>query len=79
MSQPTTTSYVGTVTLPVTGMTCDHCKRAVTEEVSRLGGVGEVVVDVDAGTVSFTASEPVAHSELAAAVDEAGYALGDPQ
>ena len=33
-------------TYAVTGMTCDHCVRAVTDELSRLDGVSVVVVDL---------------------------------
>jgi copper chaperone len=64
-----TTSYV------VTGMTCDHCVHAVTEEVSAVAGVDEVTVDLGSGRLTVTSSTEVPYATVAAAVDEAGYAL----
>ena len=59
----------------VEGMTCDHCRNAVTTEVSAVPGVQAVTVDVEAGTVTVSADQPVDQSDIAAAVDEAGYKL----
>ena len=56
-------------------MTCDHCRNAVTTEVSAVPGVQAVTVDVEAGTVTVSADQPVDRSDIAAAVDEAGYTL----
>ena len=73
LSTPRT--FVGTTTFTVTGMTCAHCQRAVTQEISGVDGVESVAVDIAAGKVTVTARRPVDRSEIAAAVDEAGYAL----
>jgi copper chaperone CopZ len=64
-----TTDYV------VTGMTCDHCVHAVTEEVSALDGVDDVAVDLTSGRLTVTSSSDVPYASVAGAVDEAGYAL----
>jgi copper chaperone len=64
-----TTSYV------VTGMTCDHCVHAVTEEVSALDGVDDVAVDLTSGRLTLTSHDEIPYATVAAAVDEAGYAL----
>jgi len=56
-------------------MTCAHCQRAVTEEISAVDGVESVAVDLATGTVTVTSCRPVDRAEIAAAVDEAGYAL----
>ena len=64
-----------TRTLRVEGMTCSHCVRAVTDEVSRLEGVTSVDVQLDGGLVTVTADRPLDDAELAAAVDEAGYSV----
>ena len=61
-------------TYQVTGMTCDHCARAVTSEVEEIAGVTSVEVDVAAGTVAVE-GDGVTTEQVAAAVDEAGYAL----
>ena len=59
----------------VTGMTCGHCAASVTEEVSEIDGVSNVVVDHESGSLTFEASAPVTREQVAAAVDEAGYTL----
>jgi copper ion binding protein len=62
-------------TYAVTGMTCDHCVRAVTDELSRLDGVSVVVVDLGSGRVDVTSEAPLPRDAVRAAVDEAGYQL----
>lgn len=59
----------------IVGMTCDHCVRAITEEVSSLAGVSEVHVDLAAAKVYITTHEPVTTKQLREAVEEAGYQL----
>ena len=60
---------------PVTGLTCDHCVHAVSEEISALAGVDEVTVDLNAGgtsTVHVTSAQPLSDDDIVAALDEAG-------
>jgi copper chaperone len=64
-----------TTTYSVTGMTCEHCVNAVTEELLQLNGVSRVSIDLPTGAVTVTSAEELAHEAVAAAVDEAGYAL----
>jgi copper chaperone CopZ len=68
-----------TQTFTVAGMTCDHCVRAVTEELNALDGVTQVSVDLHPGGASHVtvdAEREVADAEVAEALDEAGaYAL----
>jgi copper ion binding protein len=59
----------------VTGMTCDHCARAVSAEVSTIAGVTNVDVDVSSGAVRVTAEQPVPATALRDAIEEAGYTL----
>lgn len=66
-----------TSTYRVQGMTCEHCVRAVTEEVSALGGVRDVRVDLASGGVTVSSDAALADDAVRAAVDEAGYALVD--
>ncbi len=66
-----------TATFDVTGMTCGHCVRAVTEEVSAVPGVTAVDVDLDAGRVRVTGDGSVDDRAVRAAVDEAGYEVVD--
>jgi copper chaperone len=62
-----------TATYTVVGMTCGHCVSAVTEEVSRVAGVGAVDVDLASGGLTVTSEAPVDESAVRSAVEEAGY------
>lgn len=68
-------TFVGTATFQVSGMTCGHCERAVTEEISRIPGVHGVTVELATGSVTVTAARPVDRVDVASAVDEAGYTV----
>lgn len=59
----------------VIGMTCDHCVRAVREEVGKIAGVRSVEVDLASGLVTVDSEGPLDEAAFAAAVDEAGYAV----
>jgi copper chaperone len=64
-----------TSTFAVTSMTCEHCVRAVAEEVRRIEGVAEVTVDLPTGALTISSSEPIDDAAVAEAVEEAGYQL----
>ena len=66
---------MNTETYTVTGMTCDHCSRSVSAEVSAVAGVTAVDVDLATGTVTVTSEQPVSTDEVRAAFEEAGYTL----
>ncbi|WP_406379488.1 heavy-metal-associated domain-containing protein [Streptomyces sp. NBC_01618] len=52
-------------------MTCGHCRSALTEAISGVGGV----LSVEAGRVAVTTSGEPDDAELAKVVDDAGYEL----
>jgi copper chaperone CopZ len=59
----------------VTGMTCDHCVRAVTGELAGLDGVTSVRVDLVAdgqSQVTVESKAPLPEEAVTAALDEAG-------
>lgn len=56
----------------VPGMTCDHCKHAVSSEVTKVAGVTGIVVDLDTKLVTVT-GEGLDDQKLRAAIEEAGY------
>ena len=66
---------MNTMTITVTGMTCGHCVASVTEEITELGGVEGVEVDLPTGSVTITSNEPLDPTAVAGAVEEAGYAV----
>jgi copper chaperone CopZ len=64
-----------TTTYSVTGLTCEHCVRAVTSELSGLGDVSAVAVDLvpdGQSLVTVTSGAPLPADAVAAALDEAG-------
>jgi copper chaperone CopZ len=61
-----------TITYKVPAMTCDHCKRAVSEEVGSVAGVWQVGVDLDTKLVEVT-GEGLDDALLRSAIREAGY------
>jgi copper chaperone len=64
--------------ISVTGMTCEHCEKAVGAEISAIPGVSQVDVDVASGEVRVLAEPVPDMATLRAAVEEAGYQLADP-
>jgi copper chaperone len=60
------------LTYTVPGMSCGHCRAAVTEELNQVEGV--VGVDVDLSTKRVTVTgEDIDDARVRAAIDEAGY------
>ena len=68
MSQTTPTSRM----YLVAGMSCDHCKLAVTDEVTQVAGVEAVDVDLDRKLVHVQ-GVAIDGDAVIAAIDEAGY------
>ena len=61
-----------TTTYHVAGISCDHCVRAITNEVKDIAGVSTVTVDIPTKIVTIehtNVSAPV----LVAAIKEAGF------
>ena len=61
-----------TITYTVPGVHCNHCVRAITEEVSRVGGVEAVEVDLESKLVTVHGTD-LSDDAVRAAIDEAGY------
>ena len=63
------------VTYQVSGMTCEHCVRAVTSELEQVSGVQDVTVALNPGglsAVTVSSAAPLTAEAVAAALDEAG-------
>lgn len=63
---------VETIRYSVPGVSCEHCRAAITREVAALRGVESVEVDLDRKLVTI-AGEGLSDPDLRAAIDEAGY------
>jgi len=61
-----------TIELNITGMTCDHCVRSVTNALKDVQGVKDAVVSLEEKRAVVTA-EDVDIPALIAAVEEEGY------
>lgn len=75
MLKHTPRTFVGATTFHLDGMTCEHCRLVVTQEVSRLNGVDQVTVDLASGTVTVVASQPVDRADIATALGVVGHVL----
>ena len=64
---------IHTAAYTVKGMTCEHCVRSVTEEVSEVAGVTGVEVDLATGLLTVAGEGPIDPARIAAAVQDAGY------
>ncbi len=60
------------IKLKVTGMTCEHCEKAVAKALSRVAGVDQVV-EVDRERDLAVVDGRAEQSALLAAVREEGY------
>lgn len=62
----------------ISGMTCDHCVAAVTQELTAVPGIQGVTIELVPGgqsTATVTSAEPLSIDVVRQAVDEAGYEL----
>lgn len=59
-------------TIKVSGMSCQHCQKAVAEALEELG-LGGVSVDLEGGTASFEEDAAVSDAALKEAIEDAGY------
>jgi copper chaperone CopZ len=64
-----------TRTYTVEGMTCEHCRASVIEEVSEVPGAEAVEVDLATGRLEVRGD--VSDDAVAAAVADAGYRLAE--
>ena len=60
------------LTYSVPGISCGHCRAAITTEVEKVVGVSAVDVDVDAKRVTV-AGRDLDDAAIRAAIDAAGY------
>lgn len=59
----------------VNGMTCEHCERAVTAELSALPGIVDVQIDATSGRVHLSHDTPLDLDAVESAVEDAGYTV----
>jgi len=63
-----------TTTLKVTGMTCGHCVRSVTDAIGGLDGIQSTNVELDSGRATIVYDESkVSPRDMVSAVMDEGY------
>ncbi|KPQ13973.1 MAG: copper-translocating P-type ATPase [Rhodobacteraceae bacterium HLUCCO18] len=67
------TPKLGTVSLPVVGMTCASCVGRVEKALSRVEGVGKATVNLATERADVTLVQPVDQASLVRAIEDAGY------
>ena len=60
----------------VEGMSCDHCRSSVLEEVQDIDGVRNVILDLTSGRLEFDGAD-VSRDQIKSAVELAGYKLDE--
>ena len=60
-------------TFTVTGMTCGHCEKAVTQALQQVDPQAQVVIDRAQNSVQVQSTHP--RDALAQAITEEGYAV----
>ncbi len=57
----------------VPDVSCEHCVRAITDELGKLPGIQNVGVDLKTKLVTVQHDGSVSDAELRAGIEEAGY------
>jgi copper chaperone len=60
-----------TINLKVTGMTCGHCEKAVTQAIRSLDSAAEITINRETNRV--TIQTPIEPARLIAAISDEGY------
>lgn len=62
-------------TLHIDGMMCDHCKKHVTEALSAMDGITDVIVNLENKSADVTANREISTDEFDKVIADAGYTL----
>ena len=61
------------IELTITGMTCQHCVKTVTDALSSVPHVRHVAVDLERGRATVDVDEKAELSDVLNAVSDSGY------
>ena len=62
-----------TQTYSVPDVSCGHCVKAITDELTKVPGVGDVAVDLERKLVTVRHDERASDAALRAGIEEAGF------
>ena len=74
-NKPIKGDLMSLVNINIAGMTCGHCESAVTNALSEIVGVKVIEVSSEAGKAVIEQDSSVQQSQIASAIDDAGYEL----
>lgn len=60
-------------TFKVPDVSCDHCVKAIKDELFKINGVETIDVDISSKLVTVVHDDRVTDEQLVAGIDEAGY------
>jgi copper chaperone len=63
-------------TIKITGMTCQHCVKTVTETLEGIDGIENVSVNLDEGEATFDEKDSVDMTIVHEKIEDAGYEVG---
>jgi copper chaperone len=63
-------------TVPVKGMSCNHCVASVTKALEAVPGVANVTVSLEKGLAAFEEKTPVDAELIRAAIKKIGFEPG---
>jgi len=63
-------------TIKISGMSCEHCVKAVTRALMDVDGIENVSVSLEKNEASFDEVGPVDYDIVKRKIEDAGYELG---
>lgn len=62
-------------TLKISGMSCEHCVKAVTRALTDVDGIENISVSLEKGEAVFDEVGPVDYIDVRRKIEDAGYEL----
>lgn len=59
----------------VPDVSCQHCVRAITEELRKIEGIQDIEVDLTSKTVRVVSEDTVPDERIRSGIEEAGYTI----
>jgi copper chaperone len=61
----------------VPDVSCEHCVRAITDELTKIDGVERVSVDIPTKLVTVQHGDAVSEQQILDGIEEAGYEVAE--
>lgn len=57
----------------IEGMSCGHCVKRVQNALAEMGGVSNILVDLEGGVAKFDTADDVTDEAIKELIEDAGY------